>query len=132
MYYYLILYKELHNHIVTSWKSASEGFFFCLFLWPTTCQIFNKKWAHCECSLPVAYLLMPSYSLLFVCVCLRFDLTASLCMSVSQGSFGALQKICEDSSELLDSDALNQPLNIMIPKFLQFFKHRSPKIRYWI
>ncbi|TNN80586.1 Transportin-2 [Liparis tanakae] len=54
---------------------------------------------------------------------------ASLCMSVSQGSFGALQKICEDSSELLDSDALNRPLNIMIPKFLQFFKHCSPKIR---
>lgn len=51
-------------------------------------------------------------------------------MSVSQGSFGALQKICEDSSELLDSDALNRPLNIMIPKFLQFFKHCSPKIRY--
>ncbi|MFT7802389.1 transportin-2 [Arapaima gigas] len=41
-----------------------------------------------------------------------------------KGSFGALQKICEDSSELLDSDALN----IMIPKFLQFFKHCSPKI----
>ncbi|MEQ2194492.1 Transportin-2 [Xenoophorus captivus] len=39
-------------------------------------------------------------------------------------------KICEDSSELLDSDALNRPLNIMIPKFLQFFKHCSPKIRF--
>lgn len=48
-----------------------------------------------------------------------------------QGAFGALQKICEDSSELLDSDALNRPLNIMIPKFLQFFKHCSPKIR-WV
>ncbi|TRZ01377.1 hypothetical protein DNTS_034929 [Danionella cerebrum] len=47
----------------------------------------------------------------------------------TQGSFGALQKICEDSSELLDSDALNRPLNVMIPKFLQFFKHCSPKIR---
>ncbi|MEQ2241733.1 Transportin-2 [Ilyodon furcidens] len=46
-----------------------------------------------------------------------------------EGSFGALQKICEDSSELLDSDALNRPLNVMIPKFLQFFKHCSPKIR---
>lgn len=74
---------------------------------------------------------MQSRSLLCVCVRLRFDLTASLCVSVSQGSFGALQKICEDSSELLDSDALNRPLNIMIPKFLQFFKHCSPKIRYW-
>ncbi|NXJ58158.1 TNPO2 protein, partial [Spizaetus tyrannus] len=47
-----------------------------------------------------------------------------------EGAFGALQKICEDSSELLDSDALNRPLNVMIPKFLQFFKHCSPKIRY--
>lgn len=46
-----------------------------------------------------------------------------------QGSFGALQKICEDSAEQLDSDALNRPLNILIPKFLQFFKHASPKIR---
>ncbi|KAI1229658.1 hypothetical protein IHE44_0010990 [Lamprotornis superbus] len=47
-----------------------------------------------------------------------------------EGAFGALQKICEDSSELLDSDALNRPLNVMIPKFLQFFKHCSPKIRW--
>ncbi len=30
---------------------------------------------------------------------------------------------------MLDSDALNRPLNILIPKFLQFFKHTSPKIR---
>ncbi|KAJ1530932.1 hypothetical protein ONE63_005770 [Megalurothrips usitatus] len=46
-----------------------------------------------------------------------------------EGSFGALQKICEDSAELLDSDALNRPLNILIPKFLEFFRHSSPKIR---
>ena len=45
------------------------------------------------------------------------------------GSIGALQKICEDSAEILDSDVLDRPLNIMIPKFLQFFKHSSPKIR---
>lgn len=56
-------------------------------------------------------------------------LTFFMIPSAFQGSFGALQKICEDSSELLDSDALNRPLNIMIPKFLQFFKHCSPKIR---
>ena len=46
-----------------------------------------------------------------------------------EGSFGALQKICEDSAENLDSDALNRPLNVLIPKFLQFFRHTSPKIR---
>ncbi|EPY86988.1 hypothetical protein CB1_000283005 [Camelus ferus] len=49
--------------------------------------------------------------------------------TVQQGAFGALQKICEDSAEILDSDVLDRPLNIMIPKFLQFFKHSSPKIR---
>uniref|UniRef100_A0AAZ3SES7 Transportin-1 n=1 Tax=Oncorhynchus tshawytscha TaxID=74940 RepID=A0AAZ3SES7_ONCTS len=45
-----------------------------------------------------------------------------------EGAFGALQKICEDSAEILDSDVLDRPLNVMIPKFLQFFKHSSPKI----
>jgi transportin-1 len=49
--------------------------------------------------------------------------------SICEGSFGALQKICEDSAEVLDSNELNRPLNIMIPKFLQFFRHSSPKIR---
>jgi len=49
---------------------------------------------------------------------------------VCEGAFGALQKICEDSSEILDSDALNRPLNILIPKFLQFFQHNSSKIRF--
>lgn len=64
------------------------------------------------------------------------DLLPSLChlldsddVNVCEGAFGALQKICEDSGEVLDSDSLNRPLNFMIPKFLQFFKHASPKIR---
>ncbi|KAK0088459.1 hypothetical protein PV325_011988 [Microctonus aethiopoides] len=49
--------------------------------------------------------------------------------NVCEGAFGALQKICEDSAELLDSDTLNRPLNVFIPKFLQFFRHSSSKIR---
>ncbi|XP_073999052.1 transportin-1-like isoform X3 [Rhodnius prolixus] len=49
--------------------------------------------------------------------------------NVCEGAFGALQKICEDSAELLDSDALNRPLNILIPRFIQFFGHSSSKIR---
>lgn len=49
--------------------------------------------------------------------------------SVCEGAFGALQKICEDSADILDSPALNRPLNILIPKFLQYFRHSSPKIR---
>lgn len=49
--------------------------------------------------------------------------------NVCEGAFGALQKICEDSSEYLEDDRQNKPLDILIPKFLQFFKHSSPKIR---
>lgn len=50
--------------------------------------------------------------------------------SVCEGAFGALQKICEDSAEMLDSDALNRPLNFLIPKFLQVSKNRLP-ISFW-
>lgn len=46
-----------------------------------------------------------------------------------EGAFGALQKICEDSAEILENDNFHKPLNILIPKFLQFFKHSSAKIR---
>ncbi|CAH0394310.1 unnamed protein product [Bemisia tabaci] len=49
--------------------------------------------------------------------------------NVCEGAFGALQKICEDSADDLDTDELNRPLNVLIPKFLQFFRHSSPKIR---
>lgn len=49
--------------------------------------------------------------------------------NVCEGAFGALQKICEDSADVLDSDTVNRPLDILIPKFLQFFNHSSPKIR---
>ncbi|XP_076308610.1 transportin-1-like [Tachypleus tridentatus] len=49
--------------------------------------------------------------------------------NVCEGAFGALQKICEDSAEVLDSEGLDRPLNVLIPKFLQFFRHSSPKIR---
>lgn len=47
-----------------------------------------------------------------------------------QGAFGALQKICEDLSRQLEGEGQNQVLNVMIPKFLHFFKHNSPKLRY--
>lgn len=49
--------------------------------------------------------------------------------NVCEGAFGALQKICEDSAEALDADVTNRPLDILIPKFLQFFNHSSSKIR---
>lgn len=49
--------------------------------------------------------------------------------TVCEGAFGALQKICEDSAEQLEADSINHPLNVLIPKFLQFFRHNSPRIR---
>ena len=45
-----------------------------------------------------------------------------------EGAFGALQKICEDSADQLEN-ARVQPLNVLIPKFIQFFLHSQPKIR---
>lgn len=50
-------------------------------------------------------------------------------INICEGSIGALQKICEDSADLLDSDVTNKPLNYLIPKLLQFFKHNNSKIR---
>lgn len=79
-----------------------------------TCEVGDEPWSAC---------LSGSWG--------RPGPTPTCLLPSTQGAFGALQKICEDSSELLDSDALNRPLNIMIPKFLQFFKHCSPKIR-WV
>ena len=35
---------------------------------------------------------------------------------MTEGSFGALHKIYEDSAEVLHSDSLNRPLNVLIPK----------------
>lgn len=46
-----------------------------------------------------------------------------------EGAFGALQKICEDSHDQLDSDTINRPLDYLIPKFLKFFRHTNAKIR---
>lgn len=46
-----------------------------------------------------------------------------------EGAFGALQKICEDSHEQLDSDDYNKPLDYLIPKFLKYFRHTNAKIR---
>ncbi|CAF3726418.1 unnamed protein product, partial [Rotaria sordida] len=52
----------------------------------------------------------------------------SVDINLCEGAFGALQKICEDSADQLES-APSQPLNVLIPKFIQFFLHSHPKIR---
>lgn len=64
------------------------------------------------------------------------ELLPRLCLSLDaedyntcEGAFGALLKICEDSTDYLNADNLNRPLNVLIPKFLTFFKHSHPKIR---
>lgn len=49
-------------------------------------------------------------------------------VNLCEGAFGALQKICEDSADQLEN-APSQPLNVLIPKFIQFFRHSHPKIR---
>lgn len=52
----------------------------------------------------------------------------SLDINLCEGAFGALQKICEDSADQLES-APSQPLNVLIPRFIQYFLHSNPKIR---
>ncbi|XP_054734628.1 transportin-1-like [Anastrepha obliqua] len=52
------------------------------------------------------------------------DMLDSQDYNVCEGSFSTLQKICKD-----DLGVINRSLNVMIPKFLQYFNHNSPKIR---
>ena len=78
---------------------------------------------------PHPLFLTPSLSLSFsLSVSLTLSLTLSLPPSL-QGAFSALLKICEDCTDQLDA-APSNPLNFLIPKFLQFFQHTNPKIRY--
>jgi hypothetical protein len=46
-----------------------------------------------------------------------------------EGAMNALHKICEDCGERLESEALNRPLNTLIPKFIQFFRHQHGPVR---
>jgi len=49
-------------------------------------------------------------------------------VNLCEGAFGALQKICQDSPDQLENAPL-QPLNVLIPKFIQYFLHSHPKVR---
>lgn len=69
---------------------------------------------------------IPSWPELLPALCNMLD---SRDYNVCEGAFGALHKICEDATEMLETDALQKPLNFLIPKFIQFFGHQSPKIR---
>jgi len=47
-----------------------------------------------------------------------------------EGSFGALQKVCEDSARELDQEIHGtRPLNYMIPKIISFFESPHAKLR---
>ncbi|KAH7974680.1 hypothetical protein HPB49_018083 [Dermacentor silvarum] len=49
---------------------------------------------------------------------------------VCEGSFGALHKICRDYAEALDTGPLKDQLTVLVPKFLKFFRHKSPRIQF--
>ncbi|BES91280.1 IBN_N [Nesidiocoris tenuis] len=68
---------------------------------------------------------LPAWPELLPALCNMLD---SQEYNVCEGAFGALQKICEDCGEV-GSDALNRLLNLLIPKFIQYFGHSSYKIR---
>lgn len=89
-------------------------------LLPTLCQLIDSS-EFCSCEVSTcSYFILP-------CVWLGSALHTTLVYS--QGAFSTLHKICEDCSDQLDSDALNHPLNVLIPKFIQFFTHQNSSIR---
>ncbi|XP_037560706.1 transportin-2 [Dermacentor silvarum] len=49
---------------------------------------------------------------------------------VCEGSFGALHKICRDYAAALDTGLLKDQLTALAPKFLKFFRHSNPRIRF--
>lgn len=57
------------------------------------------------------------------------ELLDSTSYEVCEGAFGALQKICEDSHDQLESDGYNKPLDYLIPKCIHYFRHNNSKIR---
>ncbi|KAF6778265.1 hypothetical protein AHF37_02460 [Paragonimus kellicotti] len=50
-------------------------------------------------------------------------------INLIEGAFGAIAKICEDSSTQLEDTRLGCPLSSLIPKFLQYSKHENAKLR---
>jgi transportin-1 len=49
-------------------------------------------------------------------------------VQVQEGAMSALKKVCQDSKKSLEKDQ-QQPLNFLIPKFLQFTQHPSAPIQ---
>jgi len=49
-------------------------------------------------------------------------------LPVQEGAMSALKKVCQDSKKALERDA-QQPLAVMIPKFLQFTHHPSAAVQ---
>ena len=56
------------------------------------------------------------------------DATGDIPLFVQEGAMSALKKVCQDSKKALEKDP-QQPLAIMIPKFLQFTHHPSAAIQ---
>ncbi|XP_065294400.1 transportin-1-like [Dermacentor albipictus] len=49
---------------------------------------------------------------------------------VCEGSFGALHKICRDCADELVKGALKDQLTVLVPRFLHYFRHNNPRIRF--
>lgn len=53
---------------------------------------------------------------------------APLTIGTQEGAMDALKKVCQDSKKQLERDE-QRPLDFLIPKFLQFAQHSSPKVQ---
>lgn len=50
-------------------------------------------------------------------------------IEIVESAFSSLQRICEDLSEMLCMENFSKTLEAMLPRFIEFFKHPSSKIR---
>lgn len=57
------------------------------------------------------------------------QLLASNELEIVESAFSALHRICEDLTTMLCMDNLSETLEAMLPRFIEFFKHPSAKIR---
>jgi transportin-1 len=60
---------------------------------------------------------------------LLIEMINSNLLVYQEGAFNSLAKLCEDIPFQLDSEALNHPINSLMPIILQYFVHQSADLR---
>ena len=101
-----------YNNCVKRWFRIMAGFV------AETVSKFGLRWLQCMRGTNFCSSLFDLHIKRVGNVCLLSNLSYKAVARdavIFQGAFGALQKICEDSADALDTDSLERPLNVLIP-----------------